>query len=175
MNEREMRSLLDSVIEAKYQENTFFYDDPIRPKPGPPASENDLRELDAFLGSKGLRAPKDYRLFLSIYNGIENLLSPDCSLLTIAGVIAARYGIIEELADEFPNCVEFVIGAGNTPEFVGFDIGTGSADGDYEVAWVTGDMNEWRSNSFRDFLARYLAILEKRVSAQKKDRENLAP
>lgn len=175
MHQLEMKKLLDRIIEAKYQENSFFYDDPERPKPGTPASELDLRELDVFLAKKGLKAPNDYRSFLMTYNGIRHVLSPELSLLPAAAVLTAKANVIQELAEEFPSCADFVIGAGSTPEFVAFDINAVSAEGDFEVVWISGDMNEWRSKSFREFLERYLAILESRVFKERKDRENLKP
>jgi hypothetical protein len=175
MNKEEMKHLLDQIIEMKYQVNTFFYEDPVRPLPGRPASEQDLDQLEGHLTQKGLKAPTDYRLFLSVYNGIKDVLGPAYSLLSLQDVIAEQHGIIEELAEEFPSCVKFVIGAGNTPELTGFDVSTSPEDGNYEVTWISAEANEWRSKNFQDFLVKYLALLERRVSLQKKDRENLKP
>jgi hypothetical protein len=173
MREEDMKELLDRIIEAKYKENSFFYDNPIRPKPGGPANGDDLRQLDLYLAAKGLTAPKAYRLFLSVYNGIEHVLGPSYSLLPVGAVIGEQYDILEENIEEFPNYCEFVIAAGNTPNFIGFDINTSSAEGGYEVVEVAADGGEWRLKNFEDFLISYLAVLERNILAQEKDRENL--
>src|SRR5215212_4600805 len=104
MNKDEMKNLLDRIIVEKYRENSFFYDDPIEPAPGAPASEQELRLLDSHFAAKGFKTPASYRLFLSVYNGIDNVLAPDYSLLSASKVIAENHGTIEELAEEFPSC-----------------------------------------------------------------------
>lgn len=168
-----MKELLDRIIEAKYKENCLFYDHPIRPRPGKPASEEDLKQLDQYLAKKGLKAPDSYRTFLSIYNGIEDVLESAFSLLPIRAVVGEEYDILEENIEDFPDYCEFVIAAGDTPSFIGFDISASSPDGEYEVVWVSPEGDEWRSKNFEEFLASYLAILERNVRAEEKDRENL--
>lgn len=166
---------MDRIIEAKYIENTFFYDSPKRPKPGDPASEDDLRLLDRYLARNNLRAPNSYKLFLSIYNGIEHVLGESYSLLSVDAVVGEKYKILEENIVEFPELCKFVIAAGNTPNFIGFDISNSPGEGNYPVVEVAADGSQWKLKSFEDFLLSYLAVLERNISAQIKDRENLAP
>lgn len=174
MNTASIKELLDRIIETKFKENGFFYANPVRPQPGLPASDAQLRALDAYLAKRGLTAPASYRRFLSIYNGIEQVLGPFLSLLPVERVILDDHGLMEEMIEEFPNCSQFIIGAGDMADIVAFDT-SNSPDADYEVVWITGDAREWRLKNFDEFLASYLATLERNVLAQQKDRENLAP
>jgi hypothetical protein len=170
-----MKDLLDRIIEAKYKENSFFYDHPVRPKPGAPADEYQLGQLDDYLARKGLRVPPGYREYLSIYNGIESVFNYSLSLLPVAEVMRDDHGIVEETIDEFPTCCQFVIAAGNTPEFIAFDTATWHTELGYEAVWVTADTTEWRQKSFEDLLTSYLDVLERNISAQENDRKNLQP
>jgi hypothetical protein len=170
---KNMKELLDRLIEAKYKENSFFYDKPIKPKPGEPPSKLELQQLESHLVKKGFKVPYSYKQYLSIYNGIENLFDRKFSLLSISEIVKEEFEILEENIEEFPSCCEFVIGAGDTPEFIGFDVSKFSGNDGYQVVWIADNGEEWRLNSFEDFLTNYLSILERNVLIQEKDRENL--
>jgi hypothetical protein len=168
-----MKELLDRIIDAKYRENTFYYDEPERPEPGPPAGAETLSRLDAYLAGKGLRIPPSYREFLGIYDGIKGVLGPGYSLLPVHAVVEEAYDVLPENQKEFPNLCEFVFAAGDTLNFMGFDVATGAADGEYEAVEVDADGGEWRHRSFRAFLEAYLEVLRGRVAAEEQDRQNL--
>jgi hypothetical protein len=170
-----MKALLDQIIEARYLANTFYYESPVRPQPNGPASAAELQRLDTWLASKGLVAPAAYKEFLSVYNGIENVLGRSYSLLSIDGVLQAKDAVLEEIVDDFPNICEFVIGAGNTPNILGFDVSTASGADGYEVAEISDTGDESRYTSFEEFLQRLLANLEKNILTQQRDRQNLPP
>jgi hypothetical protein len=170
-----MKALLDRIIEARYLANTFYYESPVRPRPNPPASPAELQRLDAYLASKGRVAPAAYKQFLSIYDGIENVLGRNYSLLSVDGVIHAKDAILEEIVEDFPNLCEFVIGAGNTPNILGFDVSTAPGGSGYEVAEISDTGDESRYASFEELLQRLLANLEKNILTQQKDRQNLPP
>jgi len=173
MTKEDMKELLDRIIQAKYEENRYFYDDPTRPRPGKPATADDLRQLDAYLAKKGLEAPADYKLFLSIYDGIDEVFGRSYALLSVREVVADEYDLLPENVEEFPSYCEFVIATGDTPNFFGFDVSTSAADGGYEVVEVDADGGEWRLKNFADFLVSYLAVLEQRVENERRDREGL--
>jgi len=170
-----MKQLLDTIIEATFKANSFFSKRPIRPAPGPPASPDELRQLDAFLAGKGLQAPPGYRSFLSVYNGIENLLAKRYSLLSIEQVIGGKYELLEENEEEYPHLCQFVLAAGNTSNFMGFDIRTPASGNGYEVAEITAEGKEWRYASFAAFLQAYLANTEQAIREEEADRANLKP
>jgi hypothetical protein len=169
----EMKNLLDAIIEAKYKQNTFLYREPIRPRPGPPATTNGLRQLDKHLEDLGLVAPSSYLMALSIYDGIEHFLGKGYSLLSVSEVIAGKQDFFPEDLEEFPDCCQFVIAAGKDPGFMGFDKSSSTSDGGYELVEVSPEGAEWRLKNFDDFLIEYLSVLKKSIEAEEKDRENL--
>jgi hypothetical protein len=170
-----MKQLLDQIIEATYKANAFFSKRPIRPTPGPPATAADLRRLDAHLASKGFQAPVSYKAALSAYNGIEHFLGRNYSLLSIDAIVGGKYEILEENEEEFPNLCGFVIAAGNTPTFMGFDTSTSPKGDGYEVSQVSDEGSEWRCKSFEAFLKQLLANLEQTIREEEADRANLKP
>jgi SMI1 / KNR4 family (SUKH-1) len=160
-----MKKLLDQIIDAKYEENTFFYAKPQRPRPNAPATDDDLRRLDTYLASKGLHAPPSYRMFLSIYNGIQNVLGDGYSLLSVDEVIEKKFTMMQENVDEFPTLCDFVIAAGDTPNFFGFDSATPAGGKGYQLVEISAEALQWRLVSFEDFLVALLAVMEKRIRA----------
>ena len=84
----DMKALLDEIIETNYKADFFFFKKPVRAKPRKPARDADWQRLDAFLASRGLKAPASYRTCLAIYNGIDGFLGADYPLLSINKVIA---------------------------------------------------------------------------------------
>jgi hypothetical protein len=175
MEMKEMKELLDKIVDVTYKADSFLYKTPVKAKPNGPASGADLRRLDAFLGTHGFRAPASYRTCLSVYNGIRGFLSPDYSLLSVDEVIAKTKLLSSRYDDEFPDLVQFVIAAGETPKFMAFDVTT-SADGEgYEVGEVTGEGRGFRYKNFKKFLTELLRNLEQTVRDEEKDRKKLKP
>jgi len=82
---------------------------------------------------------------------------------------------MDEIAADFPNVSRFVIGAGDTPNILGFDVGTASVDPGYEVVEISDTGDEWRCAHFEEFLNRLLANLENNILTQQRDRQNLPP
>lgn len=175
MNAARVRELVDRLIEAKFKENSYYYDEPVRPKAHAPAGPLELAALDDFLVQRGLRMPHAYRLFLSTCNGIDALLGPSMSLFSAQEVARDDHGIIEEMAEEYPSCSQFIVGGGNTPDILAFDVATLDEERGYEVVWITGDASVTRWKNFEDFLVSHLAVLERNVANEQKDRENLPP
>lgn len=170
-----MKKLLDQLIEVTHKARAFYSKRPIRPTPRDPAGADDLRRLDVHLASKGLKAPASYKSFLSAYNGIEDLFARRFSLLSIDEVVGKKYEILEENEEELPNLCEFVIAAGDTSEFIGFDISTSATGDGYEVVEITAEGKESRHKSFESFLTDLLANLEQAIRDEEKDRANLKP
>jgi len=170
-----MKTLLDKIIEATYKANRFFDEDAQKPRPNGPASADDLRRLDAYLSAKKLVAPLSYKSFLSIYNGIPNLLGDSYSLLSIDDVIGENYSLMKEDIDKYPNLCQFVFAAGDTPNFMGFDVSKSNPEHGYEVAEITAEGGELKSKSFEEFLTSLLGNLEETIQGEEKDRENLGP
>jgi hypothetical protein len=173
VKKEDVKVLLDSIVEAKYEVGSFFRENPTRPKVGKPAGAPQLERLDKHLAKLGLHAPESYRVVLSIYNGIEDMLGQGYSLLSIDAVIDQDYELIPEMVKDFPSCSRFVICAGNTSDFVGFDTDTAAGDGDFEVVTVRGDGSTSRADNFESFLEKYLAALRKAIAAEKRDRDKL--
>lgn len=168
-----MKQLLDSIIEAKYKVGHFYRANPVRPLPGEPASQSDLERLDVHLASHGLHAPESYRLALSVYNGVEHMLANEYSLLSVNAVVNHEYDLLPEMNEYFPSCCHFVLAAGNTSAFIGFDVDAPTTDGGYEVVSITPEGTSSRKGSFQDFLEGYLAALRKKIASEEKDRQSL--
>ncbi|MDR5769327.1 MULTISPECIES: SMI1/KNR4 family protein [unclassified Caballeronia] len=175
MNTQQMQDLLQKLSDTKFKLNGYFSDDPVRPRLRPPASGGDLAALDAFLQARNLVMPASYRLFLSTSNGVSSLMNDELSLLSALEVARDDHGLLPEMVDEYPACSQFVIGAGNTPECVSFDVDTSPSKHGYEVVWISSIGEQWRHDNFEAFLKGYLSVLERRVAAQQKDRKNLKP
>jgi hypothetical protein len=186
MSKASTKKLLDKMIETKYQENQFFYDEPVRPMAGQPATDAELMQLERYCTDKGFDLPAAYREALSVYNGVELLFGPFLSLLSIKDVIG-DHEVIDEMEEEYPGCTQFIIGAGSTGDIVAFDVGDEEDEEDedggedeessegYPVVWITGDASVTRWKNFKDFLTKHTAVLERNVRAQKKDRAGLKP
>jgi hypothetical protein len=173
MEKEAMRQLLDSIVEARRKEDSFLYEQPVFPEPGPPASESDLLRLDTHLASLGLQVPESYRMAMSIYNGIDHLFEEDFGLLPIDAVVERRYNLLRALEKMVPNCCRFVIAAGNVPDIIGFDTSAPAADGGYEVVSVGSDGSQWRTPTFEKFLTEYLAVRQEAIASEEKDRQGL--
>jgi hypothetical protein len=168
-----MRELLDSIIEAKYRVGRFYRENPVRPLPGEPASQSDLERLDIHLASQGLHAPESYRLALSVYNGVKHMLANEYSLLSLDAVVNHDYDLLPEMHEYFPSCCRFVLAAGNTSAFIGFDVDAPASDGGYEVVSITPEGTSSRKKNFQEFLEGYRAALQRKIASEEKDRQGL--
>ena len=110
---------------------------------------------------------------MSIYNGIEDMLGRRYSLLSIDAVINQEYELMDEMVKDYPSSSSFVICAGDTADFVGFDVDTAEDDGDYEVVTVRGDGSMSQDDNFESFLKSYLAAIKENITDEKKDRAKL--
>lgn len=171
LTDAEMKKLLDDFIEAKAKENQFYKKTVgVRPTPGAPATEEQLRALDTHLASKGLTAPEAYKQFLRIYNGVELLLYP-LSLLSIEQVIG-KQDFIESMFDRNPGCRDFVIADGGgtrSGDIVSFDIKKPSETG-YPLVWIQENGSVSRSADFVKFLKTYYRVTLETIEQEEADR-----
>ena len=172
---KNMKELLDRLIEVTHKENSYYQDAPVKPMPGKPATQKELQRLDACLAKKGLIAPPAYKEFLSIYNGIGHLFDFEFGLLSIQEIVTENFSFPTWIYKEAPNLTQFMIAAGNTPAFKVFDSNTPSKGEGYEVVSISPDGDEWRAKNFKEFLNLMLKGSEGSVKAEEKDRKNLEP
>lgn len=173
MNAQKMKETLDSIMKAKFKADSFFFEEPPRPKAGKPATLESLRELDHHFTELGLKVPASYRLALSIYDGIENFLGEGYNLLPVRDVIRNEFEFFEEDLVEFPNCCQFLIASAKTHAFMSFDVSSSSEGAGYQVVEVSSEGTEYRTDNFDNFINKYLATLEETIADEEKDRQNL--
>jgi hypothetical protein len=171
LTQDEFEKLIQETIDAKYALDNYSYDNPVRAVANSPASNADLIELEAALRERGVPMPPSYRQFLMIHNGILHFFEDeDLALLSTQDVIKAAHSVREK---DFPGLSSFVIGAGDTPEFISFDATTAAADGEMEVVHVAGDGNQMRSDDLIQFFRQYYTYITDNLRLEREDREEL--
>jgi hypothetical protein len=171
LTQDEFKKLVQDTIEAKYALDSYSYDDPVRAVANLPASDAELIELEATLRERGVRMPPSYRQFLTIHNGILHFLDDeDLALLSAQEVVKATHSVREK---DFPGLSKFVIGAGNTPEFISFDTTTQGDDGEMEVVHVAGDGDQSRSEDLVQFFRQHYTYITDNLRLERKDRAEL--
>jgi hypothetical protein len=167
-----MKLLIDEITETKFQLDRFYEDKPDRAIPGPPASDRDLRDLEAHLRRRHLPFPPSYRLLLSVYDGVRSPFDdPGLSLLSARGVIQGEYSVDPQ---DFPTLSRFVIAAGNTPEFISFDPERAGPTGEMQVVHINSEGLEVRGDDLVQFLRDYLEYLQNALRLNRADREKLS-
>ena len=170
MTDAEMRQLIQETVGAQHRAAAFT--------PGAglarlraPASADALDRLAKYLSANGLRFPPSYRQFLSITDGIDDLMD--------------RYGVSFRSADEViaesasdkawarTPVHRFVIASGNSNSFVGFDPRTVAPDGEMHVVLIDDIGDEDESDSLEQFLREQLDFFEDVVSGEQADRAGL--
>jgi hypothetical protein len=162
------KTLIRDIVEAEYELQTFVEDEPMRPVPGAPARAKELASLEAHLRGAGLPFPPSYRSFLAVCNGIEGYRSY-FSLLDVAGVMQTPP---PTYARRYPVLARFIIGRGDSLEFLAFD-SDGAVGEELAVVFVADDGEETRYSNFAEYLTRRLAQVRRALDRERADRKGL--
>ena len=160
-------SILEVEAEiAKYKTTPFP-----PPVSNPPASGAELAALEQHLGQV---LPPLYREFLSLHNGVKNF-ELDMPLLATHEIIADEHGWVEDLAEEEPELAKFYIAGSDEANagYLVFDQRVRSADGEMEVVHLTLRLAQTRWPSFLQMLEDRLKRSNRRLQAERADREQL--
>lgn len=160
--------LIRDIVEAEYTLQQYCEDKPIRPVPGPPATTEELTGLEEYLHKRGLFLPPSYRAFLTISNGLEGFRSY-FSLLNAKEVMIPPNPSHQR---GYPSLSRFIIGTGNSLEFVAFDPDK-VADSEMEVVSVADDGEESRYPDFNQYLHMRLGQLLHAIELERADRKGL--
>lgn len=165
-----LKSLWSEITEAMQERYSYLTEAIVRPVEYSPATPEQLEALKKYWG---FALPPSYRLFLSLYNGVENF-AYSTPLLSIEQIMQSDeddWDVVDELD---PDLVKFVFAGGAYSDlFFCFDFRTAKSDGEYEVVIFTIDGNQERHASFMDFLQTYLDTLRAGIVLEKADRDGL--
>ena len=165
---KQMKVLVQRITAAEYELQGYTSDDPREPVPAPPASPGDIGRLASHLARLGLPLPPTYHRFLLACDGIEGFMT-HFSLLGVAGLIG---GPKPRRMRDYPNYAEFVVGEGESLEFLAFDKRARKGD-ELEVVFVTDEGDESRYDNMERFLIEHLAALTEELEEERADRKNL--
>jgi hypothetical protein len=162
------KQLIQDLVEAEHTLQGYVEDAPPRPEPGPPATAKELATLEAYLRERKLPLPPSYRAFLSICNGLKNFKG-DVSMVSIKELMHPPH---KNLVREYPSLSRFMIGRGDTPEFIAFDPDT-AHDGELEVVVVSDVGDESRYPDLNQYLHARLKHIRRSIELEESDRKGL--
>jgi hypothetical protein len=162
------KKLIQDLVESEYALQEFTEDAPVRPVPGSPVSKNELAALESYLQGVGLTVPPSYREFLAIANGIAGFKS-NFSLVSAGEIAISPH---KSLTRRFPKLSKFMIGRGNSLEFLAFDPDKVTA-GEMEVVSLSDTGDESRYPDFAQYLQTRLDQLQRALKLEKADRKGL--
>lgn len=163
-----MSQLVEEIVDAEFEVQTYVADEPKRPIAGAPATSAQLAKLEAWLAHKGLPFPPSYREFLSAANGIVGFMS-GFSLLDAESVMRPPR---DSHLRHFPTLARFIVSESKSLEFLAFDADAGSGD-ELEMVFMADNGEEGRYDSFRAFLAEQLDQLRDEIKQERADRAKL--
>jgi hypothetical protein len=164
-----MAQVIDDLVNTQESVNKLYGIKPARPKPAGPASPGDLNALEKYLAQRGLPFPPSYRALLEMHDGIK-AFEGRLDLRSVKEVMQAPS---RGMTLDFPTLSQFVIGSGNTPNFISFDPETAKKNGEMEVVWVMGDGGQFHYKDFGAFLRAFRDQLRKTLADEQRDRKNL--
>ena len=170
LTREELKELWVRRANATEERYKYLTAEPMRPKEGPPASESQLRAVEA---RWGIPLPPTYRMFLSLYNGVEKFANED-PLLSTDQILAwdvQEWTPMHEVDRELAKT--HFVGDEYSSAFFSFDFRTPQPDGEMEVviAWDNGATA--RHANLVAFLESHLGVLLKGIEQEKADREGL--
>jgi hypothetical protein len=153
MKDAEMRTMLEETLQA-HARNTAF-----RTKsPAPvaalqkPVSPGVLAQLERHCQRIGIALPPSFRQFLLISDGLPGYMEYVRMSLRSAEQIMASAPEDEYEWDEYDPLHKFVIGSGDTMEFIAFDERSIDPAGEPAVVWVDLRGGETTYANFEDLL-----------------------
>jgi hypothetical protein len=162
------KKLIEDIVKAEFTLQGYTEDDPVRPVPGPPATAAELAALESYLRGQQLPFPPSYREFLTLANGVRGFKS-NFSLVS-ADVVASPPH--KSLVRRYPALSRFMIGRGNSLEFIAFDPGKAAGE-ELEVVSVADNGDESRYPDFGQYLHERLGQLRRSVELEQSDRKGL--
>jgi hypothetical protein len=156
--EKTVKDLVEQLVAARKEKNRLRRDEEVDEKLGPPATPQQLAELERLLGKS---LPPSYRAFMALHNGWDEFQG-DFQLLSVedrqSAMVKARS---EEMGAFFPEqelenpfaTWGFLVALGQTSGRLTFlDTRAVDADGEMEVAAFEYTEEEARFASFAEFL-----------------------
>jgi hypothetical protein len=162
------KKLIQDLVVAEYALQKYTEDEPVQPAPRPPVGKSELETLESYLRGSGLAIPPSYREFLAIANGIVGFKS-NFSLVSAGEVTSPPH---KSLVRRFSQLSKFMIGRGNSLEFVAFDPDK-ATDGEMQVVSMSDDGNESRYPDFTLYLNTRLGQLQRALKLEEADRKGL--
>lgn len=166
---QDMQELLDQIVDAIKELDSYYEDEPTLVQTSPPATESELAALERHWGRI---LPPSYRCALSIYNGFSKVWA-EVPLLSTSE-ITENYKDTITFKEPFPSFWRFIIACDNESyDALCFDTATTQRDGEMNVVQLSdeGEGERWRN--FEEFLKDRLVKLRDEISAEKADRESL--
>jgi hypothetical protein len=160
--------MLEELVELEFEVQRYSEDEPIKPVLSEPCPASDLQELEAYLQRGGLVFPRSYRQFLSLTNGIVGFKSY-FSLVPAVEVTKPPHAGIKR---GYPKLAKFVVGRGQSLEFIAFDQSKASGE-ELEVVSVADDGEESRYPDFATYLSTRLQRLKTMLAREQADRKKL--
>ncbi|CAL8480009.1 SMI1/KNR4 family protein [Caballeronia sp. S22] len=175
MNDAEMKCMLEQTL-ADQSRNAGYR---MKESPAPqallqaPVSAADLAALEAHCAHIGIAVPPSFRQFLQISDGVPDYMRYVGMSLRSALEIVESAGSDEEEWDEYDPLHKFVIVAGDTAEFIAFDVHSIDTAGEPAVVWVGLRGDETTYANFEDLLWSQQRFQKDVLNANLADRANL--
>jgi hypothetical protein len=165
---KDMKKLVEQVVAAEYELQQFVEDEPASPIIRSSANPADVDRLAAYLAQLGLPFPPSYRKFLTTCDGIRGFMS-HFSLLSVAEILK---GPTSSQKRNYPDYAPFVVGRGESLEFLAFDTKKRHGN-DMELVFVTDEGEESRYADMSRFLEEHLVALNEALAEERDDRKGL--
>ncbi|MDY0743289.1 SMI1/KNR4 family protein [Paucibacter sp. R3-3] len=159
-------NLIAEIVQAELQMQTYLEDEPRAPVAAAPAPVNDIARLRASLEQSGLHLPPSYAAFLAVCDGMEGYRS-GFSLLCVAKVLRPPAATFVR---RYPGYARFIIGLGESLEFLAFDPDKAHGD-EYDVVFVADDGEETRYDDFEAYLTERLEQVRAAIDRERADRD----
>src|SRR6478609_537902 len=74
MTDSEMKLLIDAIMKAQFEADSFSDDEATHATPHRPATEEEIAAFERELRGRGIPIPPSFVQFLRIHNGIDNFI-----------------------------------------------------------------------------------------------------
>jgi hypothetical protein len=149
MTDEEMRFLIEEAVRGQHRAAALTAGAGLA-RLRAPASTEALARLATNLRANGLHFPPSYRQFLSITDGIDDLMDRYGVSFRPADEVIA--GLANRQAWTWTPVHRFVIASGNSNSFIGFDPRTVAPDGEMRAVLFNDKGEENEADSLPQFL-----------------------
>ena len=163
-----IKELVDETVELEYELQTYFEDEPQRPTPGQPATDDQLNRLAQWLTAQRLPFPPSYREFLATTNGVAGFMAG----FSLRDADSVMLPPLDPHRRNYPELSRFIVSESESLEFLAFDVGDPS-DEEPGMVFVADTGEDSRYDSFTAFLTEHLAALDSEAKDERADRAKL--